>query len=279
MSSNLIPKSPSSKAVYMNVQCGMPYLRQGKPASSFRQLRKEVLEGCGFDFLAKCADMMRPASLKSNKSGVAYRSRHKCGDAFDYDQSSKALAVVQEDAGIQTFFRTWIKCTQQDGSQGIKVTLNSFNAGKVTGYYFDFTECAKRLGWQRIPAHNGWKTKGTAYNLMEFWHYQNTEGLTFDEAMEFLYGSINHFKTNDVRKPPALKVFGLNDRGSAILNLQKTLFELGFITDRKQLDGVYGEYTKSAVQALQQKYGLDADGLVGPQTRVLVDALKMKTKK
>lgn len=273
-----IPKAPSTRTVYMGTAAPMPYLRTGAPADGFRKLRKAVLEGAGFDFLAKVADMMRDKNFQSGKVGVANRSRHKCGDAFDYDQESRAIVVVKEPAGTQTFFRTWLRTAKQDGTQGIKVTLRDIRGHTVSGWYFDFTACAERLQWRRIPAWVGWSLTGNGYNKMEFWHYQLTEGLSFDEAMEFLYGNHSSGSVRDVRKPNTYRVLGLNDRGSAVRNIQdklsKILDESGkSYLPRQEVDGVYGKVTQTAIKRLQERFKLDVDGLVGPNTRQLIETL------
>src|SRR6185436_6925890 len=108
------PRSPSPKTEFMDVEVGMSFLRTGVPADSFRALRQKVKTDVGFDFLAKCADMMRSKSFRSNKPGVAVKSRHQCGDAFDYNIDSPHTVVLREDSGGHTFFRTFLKCASQD---------------------------------------------------------------------------------------------------------------------------------------------------------------------
>ncbi len=272
---------PSPRSVFMNVKAPMPYLRAGAPADGFRKLRKAVIEGAGFDFLATLADMMRAKNFHSDKPGVANRSRHKCGDGFDYDQSSRAIVVVKEPQGLQTFFRTWLRCSKQDGSLGVKVTLKDIRGHNVSGWYFDFTACAERLQWRRIPAWVGWSLSGGGYTKMEFWHYQLTEGLSFDEAMTFLYSEQSITSVKDVRKPNTYRTLGLNDRGSAVRNLQdklsKILDESGKpYLPRQEVDGVFGLVTQRAVKRLQERYKLDVDGLVGPNTRQLIETLVSK---
>lgn len=183
------PKAPSPNVEFMDVAVGMPFLRKGVPADSFRALRAKVKSDVGFDFLNEFGDMMRAKNFKppAGKLGVATKSRHQCGDAFDYNQSSPQLAVVREDVGDRTYFRTYLKCSAQDGSQGVKRTVTTYSGKKVTGFLYDFTEVAGSFGWHRIPAHNGWKTTGNGYNKMEFWHYQNTEGKSWEDVMKFLY--------------------------------------------------------------------------------------------
>jgi len=273
-----VPKPPSARTVYMNVATPMPYLRTGAPADGFRKLRKAVLEGAGFDFLAKTADMMRDKNYRSSKVGVANRSRHKCGDAFDFDQSSRSIVIVKEPMGLQTFFRTWLRTAKQDGSQGVKVALKDIRGHSVSGYYFDFTACAERLQWRRIPAWSGWKLTGSGYNKMEFWHYQLTEGLSFDEAITFLYSIHPVNSVRDVRKPNTMRVLGLNDRGSAVRNLQDKLSRIidekgAAYLPRVQVDGVFGEKTQFAVKRIQERFKLDVDGLVGAHTRQLIETL------
>lgn len=185
----MAPKIPSPNVEFMDVDAGMPFLRKGAPADSFRLLRAKVKAEAGFDFLNIFGDMMRSKNFKppAGKLGVAQQSRHQCGDAFDYNQSSPNLVVVREDVGGQTFFRTYLKCAVQDGTLGELKTLTTYNGKKVRAHVYDFTAAAGSLGWHRIAAHTGWKTTGKAYNKMEFWHYQNTEGKSWKDAMAFLY--------------------------------------------------------------------------------------------
>ena len=185
----MAPKPPSPNVEFMDVTAPMAFLRSGVPADSFRALREKVKAEAGFDFLDQFGDMMRSKSFKppKGKLGVAKKSRHQCGDAFDYNQDSDRLAVVREDIGGQTFFRTYLKCTAQDGSMGTLKTVTTYRGKKVRAHLYDFTEAAGSLGWHRIPAHAGWKPTGKNYNKMEFWHYQNTEGKSYDDVMKFLY--------------------------------------------------------------------------------------------
>lgn len=224
-------------------------------AAVFEQLRKTVHEGSGVDFLAVCGDVARPADFQSKKDGVANRSWHKTGRAFDYDQNSKALVIVSEpDAGRQ-FFRTYLICADQSGKLGVKRQLRDYRGFTVNKYVFDFTAAAEAAGFKRIPAWSGWRDH---YNRREFWHYQyNPQNLTWDAAMLELKG-----KT----RPAEDAVIGLNDRGPAVTSLQTALADKGYL-DSAEIDGVFGAKTKLAVMDLQKASGLDADGLVGPDTR------------
>jgi len=163
----------------LDIDAPMPYLRQGNPAKQFEALRQVVMAGAGFDFLAKCGDMFRPRAAKFSKPGVSFLSRHKAGDAFDYNQEDPRVLIVREQVGGSTYWRTYLTCQKQDGTQGVKTTLRTDNAGRVSAYVFDFTAVAEKLGWERIPALAGWQREP---NKKEFWHYEMTEGLSFDFA-------------------------------------------------------------------------------------------------
>lgn len=54
-------------------------------------------------------------------------------------------------------------------------------------------------------------------------------------------------------------------QGEAVRALQTRLQELGYYTD--EVDGQFGQGTKSAVMAFQRQNGLDADGIVGAGTQ------------
>lgn len=153
----------------MGVDAPSPYLRCGPPAEDFEMLRQAVIVLAGFDFLAKCGDMMRPRDSKSLKIGVSFRSRHKSGEAFDYNQEDDRVLIVREYKSGSIYWRTYLLCDKQDGSLGKRTNLQTDNAGLVSAYVFDFTAAAESLGWERIPAQRGWMYEASN---KEYWHYQ-----------------------------------------------------------------------------------------------------------
>lgn len=181
------PKPPSPRVELIDVTAPLAYLRSGAPADTFRALRAKVNADAGFDFLAICADMMRRRNFTSNKPGVANRSRHKCGDAFDYNIGSPFVVAVREDVGGHTYFRSYLKAAIQDGSLGTLRTVVHLEKTKVRAYFIDFTNLAGGFGWHRIPAQKGWTKTGKNFTKMEYWHYQNTEGISYDDAIKLLY--------------------------------------------------------------------------------------------
>ncbi|MDI1240389.1 MAG: peptidoglycan-binding domain-containing protein [bacterium] len=226
-------------------------------AAAFEKLRTEVRDGSGIDFLAKLADALRPVNFVSDKDGVANRSWHKTGRAFDYDQTSKALVIVSEIRAGRQFFRTYLGCAKQDGSQGHRRTVADYRGGSVSGSLFDFTAEAESFGFKRIPAWKGWQKH---YNRREFWHYQLDEGLSWAQAMKELEGGSGG------------KVYGLNDRGSVVKQIQRRLYEL-MLLPVEEVDGVFGAITANAIISFQRSVGVDADGVVGPRT---IAALRLK---
>ncbi len=223
-------------------------------ARRFNKLREQVYIESGVDFLAVCGDVLRPANFMSKKDGVAMRSWHKTARAFDYDQNSNALVLVSEIHGGRQYFRTYLKCARQDGSFGVKRKVKDMRGYTVEAYLYDFTAAAEAIGFERIPAWNGWQRE---YNYREFWHYQFDQDLTWDAAMLELRGK---------SRRPADEVIGLNDRGESVRLVQSKLADLGFLP-KTEIDGVFGAKSKAAVAQFQSKNGLDVDGLVGPATK------------
>lgn len=156
----------------VEVKAPMPYLRCDTAASQFQRLRHAVVAGAGYDFLATCGDLMRARTARSSKPGVAQNSKHKSGEAFDYNQEDGRVLVVREPVGGRTYWRTYLLCEKQDGGCGTKLDLETENAGRVSAYLFDFTAAAESLGWERIPAQDGWERAATK---KEFWHYELKE--------------------------------------------------------------------------------------------------------
>jgi hypothetical protein len=249
-----------SESVLVKVDCAAPTpVMHRRAAAAFRELRGIVREKSGHDFLARCGDIFRHASFTSNKDGVANRSWHKTGRAFDYDQTAPYLIICSEIKNGKQFFRTYLKCAKQDGSLGRKLTLRDYRNGLVTAFVFDFTQAAEELGFNRIPAWRGWERN---WNRREFWHYQYDQNLTWAEAMRQLAEFPNVPKEQITANDATL---GLNDRGQRVRDLQQKLVKAGLLLPR-EADGVFGAKTRAAVLAFQQKNNLDADGLAGPQT-------------
>jgi TolB protein len=101
--------------------------------------------------------------------------------------------------------RIFLKTAQQDGSQGEPLRelpwdfaaryesdpLYYDQGGKLknaipAGYYVDFTALAADYGWSRVPALDNWRT---FFQGIRYWHFENRQGLTWEEAIRELYSS------------------------------------------------------------------------------------------
>lgn len=167
------PEPPSVRTddeyfLSLDVVAPLPFLRSGA-AERFDALRDAVKKGAGFDFLARCGDMFRLGNARSLKVGTAFNSRHKKGEAFDYNQEDPRVLLVREYGLKGLRWRTYLLCQKQDGSLCTKADLHTDNAGFVSAYVFDFTAAAEQFGWERIYAQPGWTSEPTK---KEFWHYQ-----------------------------------------------------------------------------------------------------------
>jgi peptidoglycan hydrolase-like protein with peptidoglycan-binding domain len=67
-----------------------------------------------------------------------------------------------------------------------------------------------------------------------------------------------------VAAAPMFPILRKGDRGPAVETLQKRLVRLGVLSEGA--DGVFGEATHKAVMAAQQRFKIEADGIVGPAT-------------
>ncbi len=58
--------------------------------------------------------------------------------------------------------------------------------------------------------------------------------------------------------------FERGDKGPGVILVQGILHRLGYEID--EVDGVFGKQTLAAVKEFQENIGIEADGLVGPNT-------------
>jgi TolB protein len=176
---------------------------------SFNALRARVVEETGYDFLSTLSEALRPFDFYSETSEHA--SWHKAGRAIDllfdsYDQHGRPrLEVVREDIGGETYWRLFLRCARQDGSQGKPLKVNPWDLSREArtsiapeqggtykyiprGYYVDFTTLAREYGWWRISAHDAENFSWTwHFKALEYWHYQKRDDLEWYQAMLQVY--------------------------------------------------------------------------------------------
>jgi TolB protein len=170
---------------------------------SFYAMRQRVIAETGHDFLANLSDAWRVISHESDRS--AYMSWHKTGRAIDTlmdylspDHRQRWLEVALEPGGGEIFWRLYLRCQKQDGSQGMPLKVRPWDLTADArqnlqggyrkpvpgGYYVDLTDLMAQYGWYPIAAHERpdfhWHTHFLA---TEYWHFQKTDGLLWYDAM------------------------------------------------------------------------------------------------
>ena len=75
---------------------------------------------------------------------------------------------------------------------------------------------------------------------------------------------------------PLTKTLRIGSKGPEVEALQNALRIFGYCV---AVDGKFGRETETAVKLLQKRYGLVPDGIVGPKTRKVLNAVKKVTKK
>ena len=82
--------------------------------------------------------------------------------------------------------------------------------------------------------------------------------------------------TRDPSAPTPEPVLRTGSRGQEVKDLQSRLYQLGSYTD--EIDGQFGGATKSAVIDFQKANGLEADGMVGSETKAVLFSVQAKPK-
>ena len=82
--------------------------------------------------------------------------------------------------------------------------------------------------------------------------------------------------TRDPSAPTPDPVLRTGSRGDEVKLLQEKLKSLGYYTD--EIDGQFGGATKNAVIEFQQANGLEADGMVGSETKAVLYSSDAKPK-
>ncbi len=88
------------------------------------------------------------------------------------------------------------------------------------------------------------------------------------------YGNVMQV-TIDPSQPTPVPVLRSGAQGMAVWQMQERLQALGFYT--RTVDGQFGPATREAVIAFQRQHGLMADGIVGEETREMMDSSAAQT--
>jgi TolB protein len=212
-----VPGQRASVIKLLDVEAPHPFLHDAVN-ESFSALRERVILDAGWDALASLENAYTP--LTSSLDPGEGQDWLYTGRAFALNPltlNAGWMVVMREDIGGQTYWRIYLRCVAQDGSQGeplrtLPWDLTSrynldplaYDQGGVyaksipTGFWIDFTALAHKFGWQRIPALSNWRSyfKGTQFN-----EFILTGGLDWRAAMLQLYPP-DVFVTPTVVIPP-----------------------------------------------------------------------------
>ncbi len=202
---------PYSLVRQNDLTTGTPWLADTVD-NSFQAWRNRLRDEVGFDFLQKLSDAARDVGSRTETS--QYASWHKSGRAvdtlFDYHLNGQLMhEIVKEIYGGETYWRIYLRCTDQSGRCGRPLTATPWNysarartniapeQGGIEkeiqpGYYVDMTALAREYGWERISSYADQDYSWT-WNFLafEYWHYQKrfeTDGAAnWYQAMRDVY--------------------------------------------------------------------------------------------
>ncbi len=129
----------------------------------------------------------------------------------------------------------------------------------------DLQEALKALGFA-VGAIDGVFGKTTEEAVKAF---QKLQGIDADGIV----GPVTWINIDEAdQSEPVLKK---GSRGLPVRRLQKRMQLAGF--EIPEVNGRFGPKTEAAVKTLQEQAGLTADGIVGPKTWAVVDALESES--
>jgi peptidoglycan hydrolase-like protein with peptidoglycan-binding domain len=126
----------------------------------------------------------------------------------------------------------------------------------------DLQEALKALGYDPGPVDGAFGAK-TESAVKKFQQAREI-------AADGIVGRVTWINIDEAdQSEPVLKV---GSTGLPVRRLQSRMSAVGF--DTGGVDGRFGAKTEAAVRKLQQDFNLSVDGVVGPQTWKVVDALE-----
>ena len=96
-------------------------------------------------------------------------------------------------------------------------------------------------------------------------HKLTVDGIAGPKTLNALFSNSNVSVKSTTTNTVITQTLKNGDRGQAVKDLQNLLNHLGYSVGT--VDGIFGSKTTNAVKAFQRAQGLQADGIVGPNTR------------
>lgn len=212
-------------ALLNNVTAPVPRLSD-RVNDSFEALRIRILQDSGYDFLGSLEDAFWPMERPPDP-GEPTQNWHYAGRAISIDRNliyagpPIPIVVIREDIEVNTYWHVYLRVVDdaQQGALGEPLrhipwdftarssgdTEDYERGGRLmssipTGYYIDLTQIAEDFGWQRVPASRTWQFN---FGAIQFWTFQKTDGLSWNEAMLEIYTSeeLQAFQSNATQIP------------------------------------------------------------------------------
>lgn len=205
-----VTETPNNTPPYLMyelpVNAPSPFLSE-RVDQSFLALRERLVVEAGWDFLGQVDNMFEPITAAA-LPGMTDRTWNKAGRAFDFRYAyvltfDPQIEIIREDLDAQVYWHVYLKTTAQDGTMGEPLRdipwdfrarygadPQYYDQGGVlketipSGYYLDFTLIAGDFGWTRVPSADNWRAY---FPGIRFWHYENYQGLNWEQAMLELY--------------------------------------------------------------------------------------------
>lgn len=159
-----------------------------------------------------------------------------------------------------------------DGGRG-EGNRNSIGIETCVNRGGDFEQAIKNVQWlvrylmkkkgiplSRVVPHKHWSGKNCPTNLLSRWD-------SFKAGIEGVKG-VSTSTANNVLKD--------GSKGEEVKKAQQQLMDAGFDLPEYGADGSFGEETEEAVMKLQEAAGVEQDGVIGPNTQLLLDVLTNK---
>ena len=165
-----------------------PFL-QDLAIESYDALRGAVGKASGWDFLAQLENAYMPLTEPPEPGGAENWLFTGRGIALNsLPIQAGWMVVAKEDFNGLPYWRVFLKTLKQDGSQGAPIhqmiwdftprfqgdpvayEMGGREVDPPSGWWIDFTELARRYGWDRLPGMSNWRTyyPGTRFNQLIF---------------------------------------------------------------------------------------------------------------
>ena len=229
-----------------------------------KKTQKSPIDGVSLDLYNEGIELMQ------TRVGESYRNKLMANYSTNNAASFVTLSslMTQDLDGLDSLLPSNPQANDQRFINALKAIQENIN-NSITNDVLSLTDSSKTSEEKQAASDERWESVRQLVSVLSSATNSGMlDSIIKGERVEVISNTTP--TPEPTATPEPYTTLSKGNTGARVTELQTRLTELGYLND--QIDGTYGNKTKTAVQLFQQKVGLEATGIADAQTQIALFA-------